>query len=142
MTTKRRTFDLETEARRLYQMARAKNDFTGAASVLRLMRDLRPSGEAARAADRDPLYVDVSKLSEEDFAELGRLIDALDAFAMRVNGIAIALTPVVVDAITAPSTPAAQPAVVEEPLDEDEIDVSDLIADGVDLSWIPDEEPS
>ena len=141
MTTKRRTFDLETEARRLYQMARAKNDFTGAASVLRLMRDLRPSGGTARAADTDPLYVDVSKLSEEDFAELCRLMDALDAFAMRVNGIAIAPTPVV-DAIPAPSTPAAEPAVVEEPLDEDEIDVSDLIADGVDLSWIPGEEPS
>lgn len=45
------TFDLQSEARRLYQTAQAKDDFTGAASVLRLLRDLRPDADEKATAD-------------------------------------------------------------------------------------------
>jgi hypothetical protein len=166
MISKRRTFDLETEARRLYQTAKAKADFTGATSVLRLLRDLRPAGGGKPAADNR--WLDWQTADEKN-----ELDAAFDSIA-RLKRLATArcdlgLDPPVsylvggepkywrdtpeTDAESRARYTAAKSAApitdpvptateVEEPLSEDEIDVSDLIADGVDLSWIPDEEPS
>ena len=121
--TKRRRFSLVREAERLFATAKAKNDFSGAASVLRLLRDLQPEESAAA---KDPMHVDASTLTDEEFTELSGLLDALDAFAARVNGVTLApaRTPDVDTA--APSTPI-EPVIEEEEepfeLGEDEIEI-------------------
>lgn len=56
-------FDLQTEAQRLYQAAQSRGDFTGAASVLRLMRDLRPDAGAAPAQDRWVTWLNADELN-------------------------------------------------------------------------------
>jgi hypothetical protein len=52
MATKPRTFDMEAEARRLFATAKSKGDFSGAAACLRLLRDLRPAAGEKPAEDR------------------------------------------------------------------------------------------
>lgn len=56
-------FDLQSEAQRLYQMAQTRGDFTGAASVLRLMRDLRPDAGAAPVQDRWVTWLNADELN-------------------------------------------------------------------------------
>lgn len=77
----RRHFDLEAAARRLFLTAQAKQDFSGAAALLRLLRDLRTSDDAEPKAKDEwvPLATD------EEFQELAGLLDAIDALALRVK---------------------------------------------------------
>ena len=165
-STTRSTFDLQAEAQRLYATALAKSDFTGAASVLRLLRDLRPdAGEKAAVDGRWLDWLTATERNDLDAALAS--VDSLERVAVarrelggeppesylvgghpqvwrdtpETDAESRARYAATKDA--APTTDLAPtPTEVEEPLDPDEIDVSDLIADGVDLSWIPDEEPS
>jgi hypothetical protein len=149
----RRNFDLEAAARRLFLAAQAKNDFSGAAACLRLLRDLRPSEDAPKPKDE---WVPLA--TEDEFQELSGLLDAIDALESRVKqrlhlepppariapsiqGEAIAAY-----AVTCASgfqesrmIGAHDPDVIDA-LEDGEIDVTDLIEDGMDLSWIPEDD--
>lgn len=108
--------DLRVEAQRLYRAAETRGDFTGAASVLRLMRDLSTKDDAARP---DP-GLNVNDLTEEEFEELSALLDPLKEFKTRVRqrlGLEPAPTPHVVsptDAlVTAPEAEPVRPFLYE-----------------------------
>ena len=112
MATKRtrRHFDLEAAARQLFEQARAKADFSGAASVLRLLRDLRPSADAKPTGDSG---IDVSTLTDAEFEELGRLLEPFEDFKTRVRrrlGLDPTPNPTV---ITEPNIDAVTPPTVE-----------------------------
>lgn len=79
-----RPFDIQAEAQRLFRSAEARGDFNGAASVLRLLKDLVKENADARVGQPAP-GLDVSLLNEEEFAELGELLDMLDRLKARVN---------------------------------------------------------
>lgn len=170
-STIRSTFDLQVEAQRLYQMAQTRGDFTGAASVLRLMRDLRPeAGESARAQDQWVQWCSASEMNAMETAlnsieslervakarrELGgdtpqaHLVGPSDALVWRDTSETLEermARPIpsiqgegsATYAVT--QTIGAQDPEAVDALEEDEIDVTDLIEDGVDLSWIPEDD--
>ena len=124
MATKRtrRHFDLEAAARRLFLAAQAKNDFSGAAACLRLVRDLRPSEDAPKPKDEwVPLATD------EEFQELSGLLDAIDALESRVKqrlGLAPTTAPV-----AAPINAVAPSIVEPAPLPFD-LYPNEIIRDG------------
>ena len=64
---------------RLYQLAQAREDYTGAASVLRLMKDLRPDASGAASIDRwvDWATADEMNVLDSAFAS----IDAVERLA-------------------------------------------------------------
>jgi hypothetical protein len=104
-TTFRRPLNLVDEAHRLFRDARARSDFSGAAAVLRLMRDLRAT-EPAASPD---LPFDVNALNEAEFEELGTLLAALNEFKQRVNAR--------LDPDTSPRPAPSEPIVALDPID-------------------------
>src|SRR5688572_14459402 len=87
-----RSFDLDHEAVRLYQAAVGRNDFTGAASVLRLLRDLSAKSDEAR---NPPLGVDVAACTDAELETLDRLLAEMAAWKASVrNRLGLEPTPV------------------------------------------------
>lgn len=123
-----RRFNLQDEARRLFRAAEARSDFTGAAALLRLMRDLRATEPPARAE----APFDVRQLTEDEFRELGLLLEPLEQFKARIRE-RLELEPAPRPTLPAPTTSIAQPiadpdveAIADDPpfvLDDDEIEI-------------------
>lgn len=69
-----KTFDLEAEAQRLYRAAEARGDFIGAASVLRLIKDV-----ARVSPPAEPSEIDFDSWTEEEQEELSALTEQFQA---------------------------------------------------------------
>jgi len=86
-------FDLQAAGEALYRSALAKSDFSGAASCLRLLKDLEKV--PALPVIRGPAHLDVDLFLDDEAEELRQILQSLRELENRVRArIGVALVPI------------------------------------------------
>jgi len=81
--TRNKEIDLAVEVQKLYRRALAKDDFAGAASILRLLKDIERN-KPPRTSSEDESDRFMKACTPEDFAEMDAILAAMDDLKRRV----------------------------------------------------------
>jgi len=112
MSRKRtKRLDLEAAARSLFNAAVARHDFTGATSVLRLLKDLEKAPAPDRSSQMESEAI-VAEATDAEREELRRLIDRVSEIKQGVLARIVGTAPATVPLVPVDEPP---PAPAEEP---------------------------